>query len=396
LWHSAASFRDYFGSISRFTNTRKGAKGWKTSITISHWILRSAAAVKSDKYPEVHRQSGKFPPDNIAQLGTAIESQYVVEEKSSSMVFTGHPSGRLWICSVISPSVQRHLLDSLISNYARPILDRFVHQPSTARCLIFLMFLGYLCENLALEYEKLLAQLDNIIEIRNRTLVEGLEDWWGTAEAINKLKKMLWGWDALRIFNDKLSTSLSQIQRAHDVMENVIKQVYAELVQEANTVLDEFRKRHGMLIDVHDKTQLKIKQVTGLRDGISTITNVVDAQTALADNKTTIQQGNNIRTLTYITIGYLPLGFVTGLYSVQHGTFMNSATDWQFGVMIVLFSVGTWALAYVLEKALVRVDWNIVKGHFDLKRLSAKPTRSRGQNQGATGDGIPLTDPDLA
>lgn len=75
--------------------------------------------------------------------------------------------------------------------------------------------------------------------------------------------------------------------------------------------MDEFRKRHGLLIDVHDKTQLKIKQVTGLRDGISTITNVVDAQTALEDNKTTIQQGNNIRTLTYITIGYLPLGFVT-------------------------------------------------------------------------------------
>ena len=44
---------------------------------------------------------------------------------------------------------------------------------------------------------------------------------------------------------------------------------------------------------------------------ISTITNVVDTQTALADNQTTIQQGNNIRTLTYITIAYLPLGFIT-------------------------------------------------------------------------------------
>ena len=44
---------------------------------------------------------------------------------------------------------------------------------------------------------------------------------------------------------------------------------------------------------------------------ISTITNVVDTQTALADNQTTILQGNNIRTLTYITIAYLPLGFIT-------------------------------------------------------------------------------------
>jgi hypothetical protein len=44
---------------------------------------------------------------------------------------------------------------------------------------------------------------------------------------------------------------------------------------------------------------------------ISTVTNVVDNQTALQDSKTTIKQGNNIRTLTYITIAYLPLGFIT-------------------------------------------------------------------------------------
>ena len=43
---------------------------------------------------------------------------------------------------------------------------------------------------------------------------------------------------------------------------------------------------------------------------ISTITNVVDTQTALADNKTTIQQGNNVRTLTSSTRRLpLPLPF---------------------------------------------------------------------------------------
>lgn len=397
LWHDAAAFhlRDHFGSMSRFTDSKKGPTGWITSINISHWTLRSQAEVKEDPYRERHRQHGNFPPDNIAELGVGIDTKYMVEERSSSIIFTGHPSGRLWVCSIISPTVKWNYLESLISNYTQPLLTNFVHQPSTARCLVFLMFLGHLCETLADEYEKLLLQLDGIIEIRDRTLFEGPEDWWGTAEAINKLKKMLWGWDALRIFNDKLSASLTQIQRAHDTMDNIIKQETsyqdAELVQEANTVVDEFRKRHGLLIDVHDKTQLKIKQVTGLRDGISTITNVVDAQTALEDNKTTIQQGNNIRTLTYITIGYLPLGFVTGLYSVQHGTFMNSATDWQFGVMIVLFSLGTWILAYTLEKALVRVDWNIIRGRFDLNQLRwafkwpAKPTRDGGQDQGPSG-----------
>jgi hypothetical protein len=42
-----------------------------------------------------------------------------------------------------------------------------------------------------------------------------------------------------------------------------------DLIQEYNSILDEFKKRHGMLVDVAEKTQLKIKQVTGLRDGVS-------------------------------------------------------------------------------------------------------------------------------
>ncbi|KAK0735987.1 hypothetical protein B0T21DRAFT_383668 [Apiosordaria backusii] len=322
LWQPAAKLRlsDHLSSISRFTEIKQG---WTTSITISYWALRSSISVQKDKRlaGELHGQSSVFPPDNIAQFGPASGLPRDTMEEQSSL---------------------------LISNHVQPVLDRFIHQPSTARCLVFLMLLGHLCETSALKYDKILTRLDDNIEIRNRTLIDGPEDWWGTAEAITKLKKILWGWDALRIFNDKLSASLTQIQRAHDTMENLIKQEAlhqeAELVQASNTVLDEFRKRHGMLTEIHDKIQLKIKQVTGLRDGISTITNVVDAQTALAD-KTTIQQGDNIRTLTYITIGYLPLGFVTGLYSVQHGTFMNSATDWQFGVMIILFSAGTWILA---------------------------------------------------
>lgn len=64
---------------------------------------------------------------------------------------------------------------------------------------------------------------------QDRTLLEGLEQWFNTEQSINKLKKMLWGWEALRVFNDKLSSSLSQIQRAQEAMEHVIKQVSSRL-----------------------------------------------------------------------------------------------------------------------------------------------------------------------
>jgi hypothetical protein len=54
-------------------------------------------------------------------------------------------------------------------------------------------------------------------------LLEGLE--WGTSEAVDKLKKMLWGLEALRVFDDRLSASLTQIQKAQDAMERTVKQV---------------------------------------------------------------------------------------------------------------------------------------------------------------------------
>ncbi|KAK4183825.1 hypothetical protein QBC35DRAFT_83621 [Podospora australis] len=360
IWHPEASpsLDNHFGATSRFFES-SGNPLWTTSITISHWTLRTHEESRTDIHRERHRQNGDFPPENVTSLGGGIQTQHVVEEQSSTLVITGDLDGHLWICSIWSPVTDTASIANLGNGVVRDILARFIHQPSSGRCLVFLTFLGHLCEKLAGDYNKLLARLDDIMEIGDRTLLEGLEDWWGTAEAINKLKKMLWGWEALRVFNDKLSASISRIQRAQDTMEHIIRQEAAqqdaELIQESSVVLDEFKKRYAMLLDVQDKTQLKIKQVTGLRDGISTITNVVDTQTALADNKTTIRQGNNIRTLTYITIAYLPLGLVIGLFSIQHGTFMNDAPDWLFAVLVVIFFVGTWVVAFILEKALVQV-----------------------------------------
>ncbi|KAK4465126.1 hypothetical protein QBC42DRAFT_26114 [Cladorrhinum samala] len=353
-WHPDAldSIDDYFGTSSRFIDYF-GTNRWITSISVSHWTMRIPRGDGDSSYVEMHRQRGTFPPDNIVKLGElpSILDQYTIEEHSSTLIVTGYPSGHGWIMSIWSGVTDAESIAALVKDVACGVMDKFIHQQATGRCLVFLVFLGHLCNKLAIEYNNLLTELDQVMGIGNKTLLEGLEDWWGTSEAVNKLKKMLWGWEALRVFNDKLSSSLSQIQRAQDVMERYVRQHAlqqdADLIQETNNVLDDFKKRYGRLTDVHDRTQLKIKQVTGLRDGISTITNVLD-------NKTTIQQGNNVRVLTYITIAYLPLGFVIGLYSIQHGSFMNGASNGLFYGLLIAFSVLTWILAYLLEKALVR------------------------------------------
>lgn len=42
---------------------------------------------------------------------------------------------------------------------------------------------------------------------------------WGENQVVETLKQMLWGLEALRAFDERLSASLHQIQRAREAME---------------------------------------------------------------------------------------------------------------------------------------------------------------------------------
>jgi hypothetical protein len=59
--------------------------------------------------------------------------------------------------------------------------------------------------------------------IQDDVLLEGLD--WKAENAVEKLKKHLWGLEALRIISDRLESSLVQIQRARQSVEHIVKQV---------------------------------------------------------------------------------------------------------------------------------------------------------------------------
>jgi len=93
----------------------------------------------------------------------------MVEEQSSTLVITGDPSGYLWICSVWSPVSDTDAITPVIRKVLPKILSKFIHQQGSARCLVFLVLLGHVCEKLAIEYDKILRRLDKIMEIGVRT-----------------------------------------------------------------------------------------------------------------------------------------------------------------------------------------------------------------------------------
>ena len=86
--------------------------------------------------------------------------------------------------------------------------------------------------------------------------------------------------------------------------------------------------------------------------------------TNVEDSRTTIKQGKNIGALTYVTIAYLPFGYVTvsppsprkplesnqnqGLFSENHGILPASAGKALYAAMIVLLTAATYGLAGAL------------------------------------------------
>jgi hypothetical protein len=65
---------------------------------------------------------------------------------------------------------------------------------------------------------------DIVTIVQDKILLEGIE--LEASDAVEKLNKMLWGLEALRVFDDRLSTSLSQIRKARETLEHTIDQVW--------------------------------------------------------------------------------------------------------------------------------------------------------------------------
>lgn len=138
--------------------------------------MRTKAEYEADPYADPRRQNGEFPPRNIADLSTNTpslttkleDSEHIVEEQSTSLVFTGDRQGYMWLCSVLSPTVDSRSVAEAICDKKKGVprlLKKFIHQQGSARGLVFMLLLGHVCEKLASGYEVLLDRLDDIMEI---------------------------------------------------------------------------------------------------------------------------------------------------------------------------------------------------------------------------------------
>jgi hypothetical protein len=114
-----------------------------------------------------------FLPDNLKESLKGFDS-YTFEEENegpsqvelnvSSFVIKTNDFGDFSKCSIISDIIPNPRLRRL-GDEARIIWQRFIHQPQTARCLVFLLILGLLCQEMAGRFKEAIRYFVSIIHL---------------------------------------------------------------------------------------------------------------------------------------------------------------------------------------------------------------------------------------
>jgi Mg2+ and Co2+ transporter CorA len=334
---------------------------------LSNFFDEVRPGIVPSKFPPDEKEAGDVTNNMVLNELKDLDDFDVLEERVSSIVITGSVDADCFTMSIFSLLFQEDLMRRH-ANEVKDIIFQFQHQQQSGRCLSFLIMLGHLCENLAREYEAILEKFDIIAELSVRPsfhckfsanlvqrdiLSKGIR-WEKSEKAVSKLRLMLWSLEALRILGKSVSSALVQIKEAEERMVNKFSRGPGEretdLEREFELVMESYKKRFGQFSSIHTTIDQKSEQITRLRDGKSAISNLEEAIEAVTQSTITVNQGNNIRILTYITIAYLPLGFVVALFALNDNIIPNNGSKTTFIVLMVVFFVATISLATTLKQ----------------------------------------------
>jgi hypothetical protein len=160
--------------ISRFSCQRRDS--WVSRISLRSWSLvekpndpdnslRGNGSADPDDPKEDYLHSTDddpifLPPTLTEPLKTVNKSLSKKEEiephqvmlKVSSIIISTNGFGDFSKCSVITDLISDCKLRKL-AEVLQELWHKFIHQPQTARCLVFLLILGLLCQEIARRYE---------------------------------------------------------------------------------------------------------------------------------------------------------------------------------------------------------------------------------------------------
>jgi hypothetical protein len=174
---SAACLGDHIRDIlnfSRFSCQR--GETWVASITLRSWRVSWDEEIARDKSRDPKFQNSFddfYLPTNLKHVWekvgervktVKINKNTIFRPEVSSIILSTNSFGDFSKCTVVSEFMDHEKMKG-ISEDARKLWQKFIHQPQTARCLVFFLLLGKMCETITRNYEQAIETLSSILTL---------------------------------------------------------------------------------------------------------------------------------------------------------------------------------------------------------------------------------------
>ncbi|GAB1319395.1 hypothetical protein MFIFM68171_09605 [Madurella fahalii] len=327
--------------LSRFLCQKRST--WVSTITLKAWSVKptemsfNAGMIPQIESPgvveflvqgEFERHKSKVQHENMNMI--PLTKTLAIFQRLSTVTMSTNFSGDFSKCTIISNLLE----DSHVSetaNRIRGLWQQFVHRPQTARCLAFLLILRELSKAIRQEYDR------SIEEINNNIVSDKDED--GAYDFL--------GWLGNQFFKGaKLEADLPDALGGSNITKYLVQSLRRHTLQTIQLALDEcvmsiMQAKHELLVQVREdqaslsplldrmcqeyleRVEDEFSQVAALSahlDWLVQSTNrsmdVFSIVTSMVDSHSSLQQNRTIQKLTYVTIGYLPVGLITAILAI--------------------------------------------------------------------------------
>jgi len=359
---SAACLGDYLLNLSSFY-CRTGDT-WVASITLRSWRVESEPVEKNKKGERIEKRDdlSDTSPEDCHDFRLPLNLKQVWEQKKgvgediifkpevSSIILSTNSFGDFSKCTVVSgifPDKRRdEEMESIVQD-ARKLWQKFIHQPQTARCLVFFLVLGKFCHEITDHYEKAIEKLSSILKLDST--FTNTED-----EYPPEFELGVWSLDALYKLQNSLNATVSSLLRAKEELTAQIidgpGKRSVKLERMCQEYLGAFENNLVQLTAVNIKLDRRIELNTRNKDATSAVLTMRDSRTAISQNST-------IQKLTYLTIGYLPVALMSAIFAIppeQHVLFppmSRHGRSWFVGAIFIM-SLATYILAIFIGNVL--------------------------------------------
>jgi hypothetical protein len=168
---SAACLGDHIRDILNFSRfSCQTGDTWVASITLRSWQVHKKDEIDRKQTIDPNFQNSAddfYLPTNLKQVWDQVKEVSdctYFKPEVASIVLSTNSFGDFSECTVVAEFINPEKMRFLATK-ARKVWQKFIHQPQTARCLVFFLLLGNMCEELTGQYEVAIKALSSLLPL---------------------------------------------------------------------------------------------------------------------------------------------------------------------------------------------------------------------------------------